>query len=1083
MNDLMTTLDIDATSINARYRLIQKLGAGGMGSVYKTRDRLTGQYVALKVVGIPLDPSTDYNLMLAQEFQILASMRHPHVISVLDYGFDKQQQPFFTMDLLENAQTILEAGETCPVIDKIRYIVQILQALHYLHRRHIIHQDIKPANVLVSDDQVKVLDFGLASHRSQDSDVDLGQVRGTPMYMAPEVFQGAPAHEASDLYSVGIIAYELLADRHPFNTQTFGRLLTETLSKPPDLQPFEEIETHKGVYNLSAIIGKLLTKTPEDRYSDASEVIHDLSCALDEIFPLETIFTRESFLQTSPLVGRETEQARLQQNLQDAIAGNGKALFITGEGGVGKSRLLKELRIQALVNNTIVVRGQATQHGQPYQIWLNPLRRLVLEVELSDTDASILKTILPDIEQLIERVIPAPVGLTPEESQKRLLDAVLSVIHRQTQPIVMILEDLHLMGGESLAILSKLIETIEDFAVLMVGSYRSDTPSEISKVVGDNLLELKRLSHDAIQKLTVNILGEAGNQEHILKYLERETEGNVFFLTEIVRALAEDAGQLSRIGQMEILPENLFTGGVQQIIQGRLDRVPRQYYPALQLAAVLGRQIDLTVLKSAAPNTDLSHWLTACVNAAVIEPHDQQWRFTHEKLREGVNITASESQLQQIHRQAALALEVIYPNHQGYAAALTNHWQHAGDHEKELHYAMIAAEHAYQIGADQEGIHFFNRVLALLPAEVDPQQRLAFQRNIVELQTRIGQLDAAQTGIEQILTQIKSDEPNSFYVKVLYTHGSVLLSRGQPRQAIEQFQKSLECAKNIGDSAQNAAILISLGDVSLNLGEYSQAKTYYIEGLAASWENAQVTHEAKAHNALGRIEAIEGSFETAVNCFNQALKLWRQLGNKSGTAQLLMNLGNIAAMQGDFDQALIQFKEGLTLFREVNSLPGIASCVNNLGMIAFMQQNYPLAYSQFIEGLSLFERIGDQFNVANAHTNLGHATYALNKVDHAMMHFREGIRISQQIEAMPILLEALAGIAKLYAQREQWERTEQIAQVILSHASNNPEIQSVVGPLLEHPKLSHLKDKPPIETPQDQLLEITSMILREADYE
>jgi serine/threonine protein kinase/tetratricopeptide (TPR) repeat protein len=1020
--------------------------------------------------------------MLAQEFQILASMRHPHVISVLDYGFDKQQQPFFTMDLLENAQTVLEAGQACPVIDKIHYIVQILQALHYLHRRNIIHQDIKPANVLVSQGQVKVLDFGLASHRSQDTDVDLGQVRGTPMYMAPEVFQGAPAHEASDLYSVGIIAYELLTDHHPFNTQTFGRLLTETLNKPPDLMPFMEIETGKGVYNLSTIIGKLLAKTPEDRYSDASEVIHDFSCALDEIFPTETVFTRESFLQTSPLVGREIEQTRLKQNLQDAIAGNGKALFITGEGGVGKSRLLKELRTQALVNNTLVVRGQATQHGQPYQIWLNPLRRLVLELELSDTDASILKTIIPDIDQLIERSIPAPMGLTPEESQKRLLDAVLSVIHRQNQPIVMIIEDLHLIGGESLAILSKLIETIEDFAVLIVGSYRSDTPSEINKIVGENLLELKRLSHDAIQKLVVNILGEAGNQEHILKYLERETEGNVFFLTEILRALAEDAGQLSRIGQMEILPENLFTGGVQQIIQGRLDRVPRLYYPALQIAAVLGRQVDLKVLKAAAPNTDVSNWLTACVNAAVIEPHDQQWRFTHEKLREGVNITASESQLQQIHRQAALALESIYPDHQGYAAALTNHWQHAGDRQKELYYATIAAEHAYQIGADHEGIYFFNRVLALLPDEIDPQERLSFQRNIVELQARVGELDAAQTSIEQILTQIQADTPTPFYVKALSTHGNVLLSRGHPRKAIEQFQKSLDCAKNINDSTQNAGILISLGDVSLNLGEYAQAKTYYIEGLAASWENSQVTHEAKAYNALGRIEAVEGNFEAAVNCFNQGLKLWRQLGNKSGTAQLLMNLGNIAAMQGDFEQALIQFGEGLTLFRELNSLSGIASCVNNLGMIAFMQQNYQSAYSQFIECLSLFERIGDQFNAANAHTNLGHATYALNKVDHAMMHFSEGIRIAKQIEAMPILLEALAGIAKLYAQREQWERTEQIAQVILSHASNNPEIQSVVAPLLEHPNLNHLKEKSPLESPQNTLDTLITLILQEADY-
>jgi serine/threonine protein kinase len=141
-----------------------------MGVVYRAEDLLTGKPVALKRVTIPadqfiLDPDIDgsnYNLSLAQEFQALATIRHPNIISVYDFGFDRQGMPYFTMEFIEGGQDILEVGRDLSLEKKIDFIIQVLQALVYLHRRGILHRDLKPANAMVLDGKVRLLDFGLS---------------------------------------------------------------------------------------------------------------------------------------------------------------------------------------------------------------------------------------------------------------------------------------------------------------------------------------------------------------------------------------------------------------------------------------------------------------------------------------------------------------------------------------------------------------------------------------------------------------------------------------------------------------------------------------------------------------------------------------------------------------------------------------------------------------------------------------------------------------------------------------------------------------------------------------------------------
>ena len=222
--------------INQRYTILDKLGEGSFGAVYRAHDRLTGDTVALKHLTVSnaqlmfLSQGDQLRLDLAQEFRTLASLRHPHIISVLDYGFDQHHKPYITMELLENPRTILEAGSGQSIATQVDLLIELLQALIYLHRRGVLHRDLKPANVLVTEQgKVKVLDFGLSTQARQGKSPG-----GTVLYMAPETLRSQPIGYQTDLFAVGILAYQLLTGRYPFDRRSPSLVVSSILHHTPD---------------------------------------------------------------------------------------------------------------------------------------------------------------------------------------------------------------------------------------------------------------------------------------------------------------------------------------------------------------------------------------------------------------------------------------------------------------------------------------------------------------------------------------------------------------------------------------------------------------------------------------------------------------------------------------------------------------------------------------------------------------------------------------------------------------------------------------------------------------------------------
>ena len=267
----------------SHYRVIGKLGIGGMGVVYEAEDSRLSRRVALKFLSEELAGDAEAARRLAREAQTIASLNHPHICTVYEVG-EHEGAAFIVMERCDGVNLKLHmARHQLTTAEVVRLALQIADALDVAHAARIIHRDIKPGNIIVtSTGQAKVLDFGLARRFSMPDDTGPpvlegstipGRPLGTANYMAPERILQEPVDPRSDLFSLGVVIYEMATGRLPFGGASPSETVTNVLEKAPipltTLAPDRPIE-------LQRIVNKLLAKQPAGRYQSASDLARDL---------------------------------------------------------------------------------------------------------------------------------------------------------------------------------------------------------------------------------------------------------------------------------------------------------------------------------------------------------------------------------------------------------------------------------------------------------------------------------------------------------------------------------------------------------------------------------------------------------------------------------------------------------------------------------------------------------------------------------------------------------------------------------------------------------------------------------------
>jgi len=277
-----------STGTIGKFEIVEKIGSGGFGTVYKAWDNLIRRHVAIKTCEVG---SKDVRNRFFREAQIAGGLQHPNITLVYEFGFEGDV-PYMVQEFLsgEDLDQMIRRGAPLPLQDKLKILIEIASGLEYAHKAGVMHRDIKPANVRVLDTQsVKIMDFGIAKSLDRGSDITLtGVTVGSSSYMSPEQIGGDSVDFRTDLFSFGILAYELLSSRKPFRNDNLFLLLEQIVKDEPT--PLVELAPDLSP-SLVALVERAMRKDPDERFASARDLRNALVAVQQRAAPTEAVIS------------------------------------------------------------------------------------------------------------------------------------------------------------------------------------------------------------------------------------------------------------------------------------------------------------------------------------------------------------------------------------------------------------------------------------------------------------------------------------------------------------------------------------------------------------------------------------------------------------------------------------------------------------------------------------------------------------------------------------------------------------------------------------------------------------------------
>jgi class 3 adenylate cyclase len=563
---------------------------------------------------------------------------------------------------------------------------------------------------------------------------------GTVAYMPPEQALGRQADARSDLYSWGCVLYEMVTGRPPFLGDDTVAIISQHINTAPVAPSWHNPEVPR---TLEALIMRCLAKDPDERPESAAALPEALSAVMtaapaaakqtaEEVNPLDR-------LAGGVFVGREKEMDELRAGLEEALSGKGRLLMLVGEPGIGKTRTSEELATYAGLRNAQVLWGKCYEgEGAPaYWPWVQVIRSYVHDREPKEL-MSEMGPGAADIAQVVSEVkerlpgLPEPPALEPEQARFRLFDSITTFLKNASkgQPIVLVLDDLHWADKPSLLLLQFLARELRGSRLMVLATYRdvelrrghplADALGELAREGLSQRILLRGLTDRDVARF-IEITAGITPPEALVTAVYRETEGNPFFVNEIVRLLVAD-GRLERPEEVKSWSVTI-PQGVREVVGRRLDHLSEDCNSVLTIASVIGREFGLDAMERVSDVTGdrLLEVLEEAVGARVVAEVPRtagRYSFTHALIRETLYEELSTARRVRLHRQIGEVLEGLHREAlDPHLAELAHHFSEAapgGDVDKAIDYARRAGERAAALLAYEEAAELYGLALQAL---------------------------------------------------------------------------------------------------------------------------------------------------------------------------------------------------------------------------------------------------------------------------------------------------------------------------------------------------------------------------------
>jgi tetratricopeptide (TPR) repeat protein len=1050
------------------YRLLTGLGAGGMGRVYLARKG--DQRFAVKVVHPHLLEAPGFFRRFLREAEIGKSVRHPNVVRTLEFDqviVDGAPCAFLVMEYVEGQTLRGLLGELSRLPEELcRHVGrEVSKGLAAIHGAGAVHRDLKPENVLITEDhEVKVMDLGVA--RLLDGTLQLsrtGAFVGSVQYASPEQFEGSGdgIDGRSDLYSLGVVLYELACGEHPYPGDGFGVVLARILTEePPRLG---ERNPQVSAF-FEEVVHALLSKDRTKRFDSASALLTVLSEGESGTWWPERAkairaatkrpLRRVRIPRETAVYGREAELSRLRTLYEAVKAGDGRVLLIEGEAGIGKTRLVDEFVGQLssageevhFLFGSYPPGGAATASGA----WSTAYREQFGAEGLTETLKGYLTAtpaLIPAFAALL-RGEPAPEGGEPlrKDSIHTVFVHATRALSRERVTIVLI-EDLHFAPEEGRALFAALSLAVPEHRILLLGTARPGLPepwlSGLARLSQAGRMGLPRLGPKDLVRLLVDAFRSRHLAEELSARIAEKSDGNPFFVFEIIRGLKE--GQF--IAQQpdgtwattKVIRDLAVPSSVLDLVNGRIAGLETADRDLLDVAACCGYAFDPTLVAEAAgvPRVSALKRLGQIERAhRLVRSAGRFVEFDHHQVQEALYGSMLEALKAEYHGAIAGVLAVRHPRPAGVdAVELCEHWLRAGQGERALPHLDAALDHLDAGYQNDRAVGLADRALAesgLLAGAARAKILLrmcALSGPLERIGRRPRQEEMARE-VERLAGEAGDGVMRGRAAVVL---GTVLFRSGRREEAEEAMRRAVDLAREMGDRKSESRAMNTLGLILGRRGCREESIDLFRRSLAASREIGDAQAEAAANGNLAIALESRGLIAESRTHFERSLELSRRIGDRQGEARDAGNLGTILQAQGLREEASRLYERSLELSREIGDRENEARATGNLGSILQARRRYAeaLAYSE--RSLALFRETGERLSEAVNQIMLGILWTDLGMPDRARGLLESALALCGSLGARYIEGSARSALATLFEAEGEDEAARHLHEEVLAH--------------------------------------------------
>jgi serine/threonine protein kinase/tetratricopeptide (TPR) repeat protein len=973
----------DPERVLLHYRIVNKIGEGGMGQVYKAEDTKLGRHVAVKLLAPDATRDQTAKRRLLAEAQSASVLNHPNIVTV--YAIEEADGiDFIVMEFVEGDTLTahLAAHGALPLKSLLDIGIQIAEALDAAHSIGLIHRDIKPANILLTPKGVaKVTDFGLAKMvRLTANEIDRealtlaanltgpGIVLGTAAYMSPEQTRGETLDVRSEIFSLGSVLYEAATRTRAFSGPSVLAIMHAicTSDPPPPSKLRPELPRE-----FDLIIERALAKEKEKRYESANEMadaLRSLRATITDTWSgLPIVYDSDLIDRSLPsFVGREPEMRKLQSLLQQTIDGSGRVVFITGEPGIGKTSLSDEFLRHARKHQQrlLISRGRCVEQygtGEAYLPFLDAMSELLTQAPGRERIAAVMRTYAPTwcmelptafvSTGSLEKLQQETIGATKERMMREMGDA-LGVLSTAS-PIVLLLEDLHWADPSSVDLLRHLSQRIGSQRLMIAGTFRPQDVERSGHPLKSYKAEMQ--AHHHCEEIALG----SWNREHVAEYVDatfspndfpaeltslihEKTEGHPLFAANLLQYLGE-RGDLAKengrwslvrpLAEMDLaMPES-----VRAMISKKIDALDADERRTMQYASIEGTEFLSTVtakllgvdeidLEESLARIGKTHRLIDTIGDEELPDGSlaTRYRFSHALYQNFLYGDLVNKRRVMLHQKAGEQLLSHYGKRAPQIATqLAMHFEQGRDFPRAVEYLIHAGDHAAKLYGYAEAEKHYTHALNLvekLPAESQAEQLLALYQKRGTVNHALSDFAQAAKDFTRMLDQARALDSLELQSAALNALTMSLFFAHRLEETVARAGEALEVAERAGNEKLRVDTSFLIALKHLCYGELKDAKVLLDDIVATS---RKLNHKPGLVSGLtwrACLHFFQSEYAQAIELTKDSLKLAEEVRDGFLLLTSYFFLGLSQGNQGKMSASLATLNEALDKARRNGDL-------------------------------------------------------------------------------------------------------------------------------------------------------------------